>query len=68
LELPARLNQCINHNPPQYSQAVFYYSKTEKLLKKYNDITGFSKIDEECQEIMKEISKKLQNKDTSVNV
>jgi len=65
LELPARLNQCINHNPPQYSQAVFYYSKTEKLLKKYKDITGFSKIDEECQEIMKEVSKKLQNNDTS---
>ncbi|OUM67948.1 hypothetical protein PIROE2DRAFT_4503 [Piromyces sp. E2] len=67
LELPARLNYCINQNPPQYSQAVFYYSKTEKLLKKYRDISGFSKIDEECQEIIKEISKKIKINDTKVS-
>ncbi|ORY36258.1 hypothetical protein LY90DRAFT_60018 [Neocallimastix californiae] len=65
LELPARLSHCIDQNPPQYSQAVFYYSKTEKLLKKYKDISGFSKIDEECQEIMKEISKKIKINDTA---
>ncbi|ORX75722.1 hypothetical protein BCR32DRAFT_296718 [Anaeromyces robustus] len=65
LELPARLNHCINQNPPQYSQAVFYYTRTEKLLKKYKDISGFSKIDEECQEIIKEISKKIKINDTT---
>eukprot|EP00833_Pecoramyces_ruminatium_P008909 jgi/Orpsp1_1/1182941/evm.model.c7180000083224.1 len=65
LELPARLNHCINQNPPQYSQAVFYYSKTEKLLKKYKDISGFNKIDEECQDIMNEISNKIKINDTT---
>ncbi|XP_074642673.1 vacuolar protein sorting-associated protein 51 homolog isoform X2 [Tubulanus polymorphus] len=59
-ELPARLKKCIEMKA--YSQAVRYYTKAQKVLCHYQDMPSFHGIQQDCNEIVKELRSKLKEK------
>ncbi|XP_022337186.2 vacuolar protein sorting-associated protein 51 homolog [Crassostrea virginica] len=52
-ELPKRLNKCIEMNA--YSQAVRYYSKAKRILQRYQHMTSFQGISQDCNQIIQHL-------------
>lgn len=52
-ELPKRLNKCIEMNA--YSQAVRYYSKAKRILQRYQHMTSFQGISQDCNQIIQNL-------------
>ncbi|XP_063717211.1 vacuolar protein sorting-associated protein 51 homolog [Symsagittifera roscoffensis] len=57
-ELPSRISNCIDVRA--YNQAVRYYTKSSKILEKYEHISSFRAIREECDEIIVGLVSKLE--------
>lgn len=59
-ELPKRLKKCIDMKA--YGQAVHYYTKASHLLEQYQHIQSFEGIRQDCEKIMKDLSRILQSR------
>ncbi|KAI9000064.1 hypothetical protein BC832DRAFT_594284 [Gaertneriomyces semiglobifer] len=60
LELPTRLNECVEKG--QYAQAVQYYTRVSSLLERYHHMSVFEKIEEECRVIIEGLTRRIKLK------
>ncbi|KAF7722264.1 Vacuolar protein sorting-associated protein 51 [Apophysomyces ossiformis] len=52
-ELPNHLNRCLNTR--DYTNAVKYYSRASRLLERYQHMSAFKGIEQECTDIMDKV-------------
>lgn len=58
--MPQTLTELIESK--KYSDAVLFYVKATALLKRYQDVTMFKQIEVDCDELIKFVTAKVQNR------
>lgn len=52
----------------KYADAVIFYSKSSNLLSRYRNVAMFNEIEKDCEEMIKLVASKVQNRLFSGNV